>query len=62
MDSPMWTVWYGSIGLAPVYEGDEDSARRMIMTYYAATADVLLESPVGDLFAYEHGEWVPADK
>ena len=52
----MWTVWYGSIGLAPVYEGDEDSARRMIMTYYAATADVLLESPVGDLFAYEHGE------
>jgi hypothetical protein len=61
MDSAMWSVWYHSIGFAPFYEGDEASARHMIMTYYAATPDVFLESPDGDFFAYEHGEWVSAE-
>ncbi|MDX6390558.1 MAG: hypothetical protein QOJ73_1621 [Streptosporangiaceae bacterium] len=47
--------------LVPLFEDGGQSAREYITPFNADSCNALLESPDGDSFAHEHGEWVPAE-
>jgi len=51
-----WKVWANDQDV--LLEGSEPDARAFIVDNLSATTDLVLESPDGDSYRYQDGDWV----